>query len=197
MKKIFLILLMVLMSVSMVMALDMTESRFSVGASFGTSGSSEKSFSANNAVAQSSKFGYVFRLRGDYRFAEDYTATLMLSYDSPNKSVMVNNLKGSLQDTVGKLSYLKLFIGASRHFVAKDNLLVALGFGPELSIDLVYGSVGISAATYGRFSYRLEGTNVLFDSTVKGSAEWIKDLPDEDTHFYLDGDVSLGFTYMF
>lgn len=199
MKKFLIILIVLLISVTSVMAapsLKMVESRYSVGASFGTSGSTEKSTDPNLEIANSSKFGFVVRLRGDFRFAEDYTATLMVSYDSPSKSVIITNNYKSVAD-IGNPKYIKIFLGASRHFIAKDNLLVAIGIGPELSIDLNNGAVGAAATTYGRFSYRLEGTNILFDSTVKGSLEWIKDLPDEDTHFYVDGDVSLGFTYMF
>lgn len=170
---------------------------FSIGASFGTSGSSEKSISASTQLVESSKFGYVIRLRGDYKFAEKYSATLMISYDSPSKAIILNGFKGYNLKATENLSYLKIFVGATMDFDPKGDLLIAVGIGPELCIDLKSGAVGAAATTYGRFSYALGDTGLMFDSTVKGSLEWIKDLPDDDVHFYLDGDVSLGFTYTF
>lgn len=193
MKKIFLIVLMVLISVSTVLAFDM--SKFALGISFGISGSSERASGDKSVRVQSANTGFTVRLRADYMINDSMSATLMVSYDSPSKTVLQKTYLLSNSE-VKTPKYIKIFAGISK-YTTPDNLLVAAGVGPELAIDVVNGNVGGGPATYVRTSYSLPGSNILVDSTVKGSAEWIKDMPDTDTHFYLDGDASVGFTYMF
>lgn len=192
MKK-FIILLLILMVSASVFAFDM--GRFMLGISFGISGSSEKS-AQNGTQVSSGKFGFVVRLRGDYMIDDLTSATLMISYDSPSKNVLESTFLKSNSE-VQSPKYIKIFTGISK-YSTNNNLLVATGIGPELAIDITSGTVGGGAATYIRTSYSLPGSNLLFDSTAVGEAEWIKDMPtDDDVHFYLDGNVSAGFTYCF
>ena len=192
MKK-FIILLLILMVSASVFAFDM--GRFMLGISFGISGSSEKS-TQNGTQVSSGKFGFVIRLRGDYMIDDLTSATLMISYDSPSKNVLESTFLKSNSE-VQSPKYIKIFTGISK-YSTNNNLLVATGIGPELAIDITSGTVGGGAATYIRTSYSLPGSNLLFDSTAVGEAEWIKDMPtDDDVHFYLDGNVSAGFTYCF
>ena len=191
MKKIVVLLLVTLMAAS-VFAFDM--GRFAVGVSFGVSGSSEKSTS-NSTQVSSGKFGFVVRVRADYMINDALSATLMVSYDQPSKTVLQKTYLASNSEVISP-KYIKVFAGISKYSV-RENLLIAAGVGPELAIELTEGTVGGGAATYIRTSYSLPGSNLTVDSTAVGEAEWIKDMPDSDTHFYLDGDASIGFTYYF
>jgi len=192
MKKII-VLLLVLMVVSSVFAFD--TGRFSVGISFGVSGSSEKSTTEGVQVS-SGKFGFVVRARADYMINDALSATLMVSYDQPSRTVLESTyLKG--RNSLESLKYIKIFAGISK-YSTQENLLIAAGIGPELAIELTNGAVGGGAVTYVRTSYVLPGSNLTVDSTAVGGAEWIKDMPtDDEAHFYLDGDASVGFTYYF
>jgi len=193
MKKFIVLMLILMVSVS-VFAFDM--GKFTVGISFGISGSSEKSVKNGTTQVSSGKFGFVVRLRGDYMINDSMSATLMVSYDSPSKTVLQSTFLKSNSE-IQSPKYIKIFAGISK-YSTNENLLIAAGVGPELAIDVVNGSVGGGAATYVRTSYSLPGSNLLVDSTAVGEAEWIKDVPnDDDTHFYLDGNASVGFTYCF
>lgn len=192
MKKILICLLISLVMIS-VFAFDM--GRFSAGISFGVSGSSEKSTESNSVQVSSGKFGFVVRLRADYMINDTMSATLMISYDQPSKTVLEKTYFTNSSETASP-KYIKVFAGISTYSTT-ESLLVAAGVGPELAIELTDGTIGGGAATYLRTSYLLPGSNLMVDSTVKGSAEWIKDMPDTDVHFYLDGDANIGFTYNF
>lgn len=201
-KKIAIILIILLVSLVTLSASMLGESvqkgKFSLGASFGASGSSEKKFDSSDLLAvQSGEFGFVGRIRFDAMIAEKQSATVMASFDKPNKTVLVSSHKSN--EDVKNPMFAKLFIGVSQHSISKDNLLIAVGIGPEASYDFDSKIFGVGPATYVRTSYAIEGTRFTFDSIAKGSATWqFKDFDSlKDGKFYLDGDVSLGFTYYF
>ena len=192
MKKVIIVLLVMLTAMSLAFAFD--TGRFSVGLSFGIAGSSEKSTTEGVQVS-SGKFGFVVRLRADYMINDALSATLMVSYDQPSRTVLESTYLKS-RNSLESLKYIKIFAGISKYSM-QENMMIAAGLGPELAIELTGGSVGGGAVTYVRTSYLLPGANLTVDSTAVGGAEWIKDLPDDETHFYLDGDASIGFTYYF
>ena len=201
MKKIAIILVVLLVTFALSASMlgdSVQKGKFSVGASFGTSGSSEKSFGNTESFAvQSGNFGFVGRVRFDVMIAEKQSATVMASFDRPNKTVLVDTYEE--EEELANPMYAKLFIGVSQHSVSSDNLLIAVGIGPEVFYDFISKAMGAGPATYIRTSYAIDGTHLTFDSTAKGSASWVfKDFGSlKDGKFYLDGDVSLGFTYYF
>ena len=202
MKKIAIVLIVLLFTLASLSASMLGDSvqkgKFSVGASFGTSGSSEKSFNGSKSVAvQTGNFGFVGRLRFDAMIAEKQSTTVMASIDKPNRTVLASSYEEA--ENSADPVYVKLFIGISQHSVSSDNLLIAVGVGPEVAYDFKTKMMSAGPATYIRTSYAITGTRLTFDSTAKGSATWqFKDIGSlKDGRLCLDGDVSFGFTYYF
>jgi len=199
MKKVITILIVLFVCTSLfatVLGESVQKGKVQIGASFGTSGSSEKTFANGDDIAiKSGNFGFVARLRFDVMFSEKQSATIMASFDRPSKTVLLKTLEE--EEDLKNPMYVKLFVGASEHSISSTNLLIAVGVGVEAFYDINAKEFGGGPATYIRTSYQIPGTSFSFDTTAKGGATWlIKDIKTiKDAPFTLDGDVSLGFTY--
>jgi len=200
MKKKFLSILIVLFVCSSLFATVLGESvqkgKVQIGASFGTSGSSEKTFANGDDIAvKSGNFGFVGRLRFDVMFSEKQSATITASFDRPSKTVLLKTLEE--EEDLKNPMYVKLFVGASEHSISSTNLLIAVGVGVEAFYDFESKNFGAGPSSYIRTSYQIPGTSFSFDTTAKGAASWtVKDFSSiKDGKFSLDGDVSLGFTW--
>jgi hypothetical protein len=173
--------------------------KVSIGASFGTSGSSEKSIHTDDATlaVKSGNVGYVARVRFDVMYSEKQSATIMASFDKPSKTVLVRSDELNEEEFVNPM-YVRLFVGASEHSVSSSNLVIAVGVGVEGFYDLNAKVFGVGPASYIRTSYQIPGTHFTFDATAKGDAT-VVNLFDKNAgrHLYLEGDVSLGFSYYF
>lgn len=168
--------------------------QYGVGASFGYSKSVENVFDKGEGLKleDTNKFGWVARVRFDYMAADNKSITIMASYDNPSRVLEANTyaLKGSQEDE--KLA--KFFMGYST-YTLKDNFIVGVGVGPELTWDIENHTVGGGPASYVKTSLMIPGTGLSIDTIAKGSAEWLKE--DSDARLYFDGDVSVGATYWF
>lgn len=168
--------------------------QYGVGASFGYSKSVENVFDKGEGLKleDTNKFGWVARVRFDYMAADNKSITVMASYDNPSRVLEANTyaLKGSQKDE--KLA--KFFMGYST-YTLKDNFIVGVGVGPELTWDIENHTVGGGPASYVKTSLMIPGTGLSIDTIAKGSAEWMKE--GDTTRLYFDGDVSVGATYWF
>ena len=202
-KKFLTVLLALFVCVSMLSASMLADSvqkgKVSLGASFGTSGSSEKTFDSEVSIAiPSGNFGFVARLRFDVMFSEKQSATVMASFDRPSKTILVDDASNLNIDDLKNPMYVRLFCGISEHSISSSNLLIAVGVGVEAYYDFSTKDIGGGPATYIRTSYQIPGSHFTFDTTAKGNATWSHVFEkDAVKRFSLEGDVSLGFTYYF
>ena len=168
--------------------------QYGVGASFGYSKSVENVFDKgeNLKLADDNKFGWVARARFDYMVADNKSITVMASFDNPSKVLEAQTY--ALKEGQSDEKAAKFFMGYST-YTLKDNFIVGVGVGPELTWNIEDHTIGGGPATYVKTSLMIPGTKLSLDSIAKGSAEWMKE--GDATRLYFDGDVSVGATYWF